>query len=74
MFYVHYLQPVHASRMTIIEAVEYLKEDAMVLNPQVHDENFPRLFNDSPHNGYFAQAQGSVFVNMALYASIFSND
>ena len=72
--YVHYLQPVHASRMTIIEAVEYLKEDAMVLNPQVHDENFPRLLNDSPHNGYFAQARGSVFVNMALYASLLNSN
>ena len=74
LVYVHYLQPVHAARMVIVEAVEYLKEDAMVLNPQVHDENFPRLLNDSAHNGYFAQAQGSVFVNMALYASLLGDD
>ena len=74
LIYVHHLHPVHASRMALLEAAEHLKQDAMVLNPQVHDENFPKLLNDSPHNGYFAQAQGSVFVNMALYSSLLGND
>ncbi len=74
LVYVHYLHPAHASRQALGEALEHLKQDAMVLNPQVHDENFPQLLNDSPHNGYFAQAQGSVFVHMALYASLLGND
>lgn len=74
LVYVHYLHPVHASRLALLEAVEHLKQDAMVLNPQVHDEMFPQLLNDSPHNGYFAQARGSVFVHMALYSSLLGND
>jgi len=74
LVYVHYLHPVHASGIALLEAVEHLKQDAMVLNPQIHDERFPQLLNDSPHNGYFAQAQGSVFVHMALYSSLLGND
>jgi aspartate carbamoyltransferase catalytic subunit len=74
LVYVHYLHPVHASRMALLEAIEHLKQDAMVLNPQVHDEKFPQLLNDSPHNGYFAQAQGSVYIHMALYASLLGKD
>ena len=70
LVYVHYLHPVHASRMDMIEAVEHMKQDAMVLNPQVQDERFAQLLNDSPHNGYFAQARGSVFVHMALFSAI----
>lgn len=68
--YVHYLHPVHASRMDMLDAVSHMKPDALVLNPQVQDEKFPQLLDDSPHNGYFAQSRGSVFVRMALFAAI----
>lgn len=70
LVYIHYLHHMHASRMDILDTVKHLKEDALILNPQIHDEKFPDILNDSPHNGYFAQSRGSVFVRMALYAAI----
>jgi len=68
--YIHYLHPVHASRMDMIDAVEHMRENTLVLNPQVQDEKFPEMLNDSTNNGYFAQSRGSVFVRMALFAAI----
>jgi aspartate carbamoyltransferase catalytic subunit len=70
LIYVHHLQPVHVSRMKILEGSSLLGADAMILNPEIQNEEAASRFNDSPHNGYFAQARGSVFVRMALFAAI----
>lgn len=70
LIYVHQLHPARVSRMQTEEAIALLKPDAMVLNPDMQNEAAARLLNDSPHNGYFAQARGSVFVRMAVFAAI----
>jgi aspartate carbamoyltransferase catalytic subunit len=56
--------------MDMLDAVNHMKPGSMVLNPEVQDEAFPQLLNDSDHNAYFAQARGSVFVRMALFSAI----
>jgi aspartate carbamoyltransferase catalytic subunit len=70
LLYSHLLQPVQVSRMKIVEAGALLRPHAMILNPEVQTEEVANRFNDSPHNGYFAQARGSVYVRMALYSAI----
>ena len=70
LLYVHHLQPVHVHRLKIVEAASLLRPQAMILNPEVPTEEVGNLFNNSPHNGYFAQARGSVHVRMALYSAI----
>lgn len=70
LVYLHYLQPVHATRMDLLEGVESLKPEALVLNPQIHSGAFSRLLNNSPHNGYFAHARGGVYMRMALFQAI----
>ncbi|MEJ2310467.1 MAG: hypothetical protein P8Z78_14295 [Gammaproteobacteria bacterium] len=70
LVYICYLHPMHATRMDMLDAVNHMKPGSMVLNPEVQDEAFPQLLNDSDHNAYFAQARGSVFVRMALFSAI----
>jgi aspartate carbamoyltransferase catalytic subunit len=70
LLYAHLLQPIQVSRMKIVEADTLLRPHAMILNPEIQIEEVANRFNDSPHNGYFAQARGSVYVRMALYAAI----
>ena len=50
--------------------IALFKPEAMVLSPEMQNEEAAHLLNDSPHNGYFAQARGAVYVRMAVFASI----
>lgn len=70
VMYVHQLHPVRVSRMQVEESIALMKPHAMVLSPEVQNETAAGFLNDSPHNGYFAQARGSVFVNMAVFAAV----
>ena len=70
VMYVHQLHPVRVSRMQLTESVSLFKPEAMVLNPEVQNENAANLLNDSPHNGYYAQGRGSLFLRMAVFAAV----
>lgn len=47
-----------------------LKPDAIILHPLARSRELARELDDTPHNWYFAQARGAVFMRMALLASI----
>jgi aspartate carbamoyltransferase catalytic subunit len=47
-----------------------LKEGAIVLHPLARGEELSTDLDDTPHNWYFAQARGAVFVRMALLTTI----
>ncbi|MCU0970374.1 MAG: hypothetical protein MUF57_00925 [Gammaproteobacteria bacterium] len=70
VLYVHQLHPVRMSRMQLTESYSLLKPDAMVLNPEIQNENAAQLLNESAHNGYYAQGRGSLFVRMAVFAAV----
>jgi aspartate carbamoyltransferase catalytic subunit len=70
LMYVHPLQVVHVSRLRILESIALFKPEAMVLSPDMQNEEAAHLLNDSPHNGYFPQVRGSVFVRMAVFAAV----
>jgi aspartate carbamoyltransferase catalytic subunit len=72
LMYVHQLQTVHVARMQVVESIALFKPEAMVLSPEMQNAEAAHLLNDSPHNGYFTQARGSVYVRMAVFASLFA--
>lgn len=47
-----------------------LKEGSIILHPLARGDELPRELDDTPHNWYFAQARGAVFMRMALLSSI----
>jgi aspartate carbamoyltransferase catalytic subunit len=47
-----------------------LKDGAIVLHPLARGEELSTDLDDTPHNWYFAQARGAVFVRMALLTTI----
>jgi aspartate carbamoyltransferase catalytic subunit len=47
-----------------------LKQDAIVLHPLARGEELATDLDDTPHNWYFAQARGAVFLRMALLTSV----
>ena len=47
-----------------------LKTDAIILHPLARGAELSRDLDDTPHNWYFAQARGAVFMRMALLSSI----
>ena len=47
-----------------------LREDAIVLHPLARGPELSRQLDETPHNWYFAQARGAVFVRMALLATL----
>jgi aspartate carbamoyltransferase catalytic subunit len=47
-----------------------LKEGAIVMHPLARGDELNRDLDDTPHNWYFAQARGAVFVRMALLAAL----
>lgn len=47
-----------------------LKANAIILHPLARGEELARELDDTPHNWYFAQARGAVFMRMALLSSI----
>jgi aspartate carbamoyltransferase catalytic subunit len=70
LLYADQMQTTHVSRMSVAEGISLLKPEAMVLSPELQNDEAANRLNDSPHNGYFAQARGSVFVRMALFTAI----
>jgi len=46
------------------------KQDAIVLHPLARGPELSRDLDPTPHNWYFAQAHGAVFVRMALLATV----
>ena len=70
LIYVHQPRQSPMPRMTLIEAISFLTPDAMVLDPEIQDDESARQLNHSSHNAYFAQARGSVYLRMALFAAI----
>jgi aspartate carbamoyltransferase catalytic subunit len=47
-----------------------LKPDAIVLHPLARGPELSVRLDSTPHNWYFAQAHGAVFVRMALLATV----
>lgn len=47
-----------------------LKENAIILHPLARGDELARELDDTPHNWYFAQARGAVFIRMALLSSM----
>ncbi len=50
-----------------------LKEGAIIMHPLARGDELSRDLDDTPHNWYFAQARGAVFIRMALLSSILKN-
>jgi aspartate carbamoyltransferase catalytic subunit len=53
-----------------LSAASPLKAGAIVLHPLARGEELDRDLDDTPHNWYFAQARGAVFVRMALLSAV----
>ena len=70
LLYVHTRGERHLSRQGRIEAFRMLKKDALVLHPETRSDEAAANLDDSPHNGYFAQARGGVFIRIAILAGI----
>ena len=45
------------------------KPGAIVLHPLARGAELDRNLDDTPHNWYFAQARGAVFIRMALLSA-----
>jgi aspartate carbamoyltransferase catalytic subunit len=70
MIYMHPIQPMELSRQGRLEAISLLKPGALVLHPEVRVKELLDNVDDSPYNGYFAQARAAVFVRMAVLEAI----
>jgi len=53
-----------------LSAKSPLKKDAIVLHPLARGAELDVDLDDTPHNWYFAQARGAVFMRMALMAAV----
>lgn len=47
-----------------------MKADAIIMHPLARGQELSRDLDDTPHNWYFAQARGAVFLRMALLSSM----
>lgn len=47
-----------------------LKKDAIILHPLARGDELAEELDDTPHNWYFAQARGAVYIRMALLSTI----
>lgn len=47
-----------------------LKDSAIIMHPLARGAELSTDLDDTPHNWYFAQARGAVFVRMALLTSV----
>lgn len=47
-----------------------LKEGSIILHPLARGEELSTDLDDTPHNWYFAQARGAVYIRMALLTAI----
>lgn len=70
LIYVHHLVALRAPRMNFVEGLAFLRPEAMVLCPELPGQVFGDYLNNSPHNGYFAQARGANYLRMALFCGI----
>jgi aspartate carbamoyltransferase catalytic subunit len=59
----------HGARYRL-DASSALKPGAIILHPLARGVELDRSLDGTPHNWYFAQARGAVFVRMALLAAI----
>lgn len=53
-----------------LDANSPLKRDAIVMHPLARGKELSRQLDPTPHNWYFAQARGAVFIRMALLSTI----
>lgn len=53
-----------------LDAKSPFKDGAIVMHPLARGQELDRSLDDTPHNWYFAQARGAVFVRMALLSAI----
>lgn len=53
-----------------LDAKSPLKKSAIILHPLARGEELCTSLDDTPHNWYFAQARGAVFIRMALLTCI----
>lgn len=51
-----------------------LKKGAIILHPLARGKELSTDLDDSPHNWYFAQARGAVFIRMALLTCLVQNN
>jgi aspartate carbamoyltransferase catalytic subunit len=56
---------VHGSSFRLTRDLPY-KPDAIVLHPLARGPELSPCMDDTPHNWYFSQARGAVFLRMAL--------
>ena len=56
---------VHGSNFRLTRDLPY-KSDAIVLHPLARGPELSTCMDDTPHNWYFSQARGAVFLRMAL--------
>ena len=56
-----------------LDASSPLKKDAIILHPLARGEELSTDLDGTPHNWYFAQARGAVFIRMALLSAILKN-
>lgn len=47
-----------------------IKKDAIILHPLARGDELAEELDDTPHNWYFAQARGAVYMRMALLSTI----
>lgn len=53
-----------------LDTTSPLKPEAIILHPLARGQELSRDLDDTPHNWYFAQARGAVFMRMALLSAI----
>ena len=53
-----------------LDSASPLKDNAIILHPLARGDELATELDDTPHNWYFAQARGAVFMRMALMTSL----
>ncbi len=53
-----------------LDGSSQLKSDAVIMHPLARNEELSVELDDTPHNLYFAQAAGAVFLRQALLAAV----
>jgi len=70
LIYSHLKQRQSVSRMDMLELKGHFKPNLLLLSPQRQLTELGAMINDSSNNGFFAQAKGSVYVQMALMQAV----
>lgn len=58
----------------MLSAASPLKKDAIIMHPLARGKELATDLDDTPHNWYFAQARGAVFMRMALLTCVLQNN